>query len=283
MMSTMPSPLISAEDLRDRLGNIVLVDARPDSAVYAAGHLVGAFHADLERDLSTAGHPGHDPERGGRHPLPSAAEFARRARQWGIRLEREVVVYDAASGANAAARLWWMLRSIGHDRVQVLDGGLQAALAAGLSTESVLPELAPPEAVGEHSWTLPTANADLVETRRRSADWTLLDVRSSERFAGDNEPIDPVAGHIPGAVNLPFAHNLHPDGHFKSPLELRHLYDGLLKNSDCNHLIVMCGSGVTACHTLLALEHAGLSGAALYVGSWSEWCRGNYERSIGPQ
>lgn len=283
MLLAMPSPLVSPEELRDHLGTVVLVDARPDAASYAAAHLSGAFHADLNRDLSTATRPGHDPQRGGRHPLPLAADFARQVARWGIRPDRDVVVYDAAGGANAAARLWWMLRSIGHDRVQVLDGGLAAALAAGLPTDSVVPELASPDAAGDYSWRSPIATADAVDARRRSSEWKLLDVRSGERFRGDNEPLDPIPGHIPGAVNLPFAQNLNSDGRFKSPSELRNLYAGLLENSDPQHLIVMCGSGVTACHTLLALEHAGLRGAVLYVGSWSEWCRNNYERATGPQ
>lgn len=278
----MPSPLLSPDDLREHLGNAVIIDARPDAAAYAAAHLVGAFHADLERTLSTAADRDHDPKRGGRHPLPSPAAFARQVGLWGIGPQTDVVVYDAASGANAAARLWWMLRSIGHDRVQVLDGGLAAALAAGCATESVAPRVPAPVAPPERLWKLPTVTADTVDARRRSAEWKLLDVRSRERFRGDHEPLDPVAGHIPGAANIPFAQNLNPDGRFKSPSELTGVYAGFV-DSNAQNVIVMCGSGVTACHTLLALEHAGLAGAALYVGSWSEWCRGDYERATGSE
>lgn len=280
MLLDMASPLISPEALREQLGAIVLIDARPGPAAFADGHLPGALHADLERDLSIADSPAHDPARGGRHPLPSAAAFVRLVGQWGIGPDRDVVVYDAAGGANAAARCWWMFRSIGHGRVQVLDGGLPAALAAGLVVDSVpfTPRNGDPVIAAEPSWTLPTVDADTVEARRRSPAWKLLDVRSRERFRGDAEPIDPVSGHIPGAMNIPFTENLRLDGRFKSPAELRALYAGLLENADMSSLAVMCGSGVTACHTLLALEHAGLSGAALYVGSWSEWCRSSRQR-----
>lgn len=276
----MPSPLLSATDLRERFGTAVVIDARPDAAAYAAGHLVGALHADLERTLSTAADRDHDPKRGGRHPLPSPAAFAQQVGLWGIGPEADVVVYDAASGANAAARLWWMLRSIGHDRVQVLDGGLAAAVAAGCATDSVVPHVTAPISRTERLWKLPTVTADIVDVRRRLSEWNLLDVRSRERFRGDHEPMDPVPGHIPGAANIPFTENLNPDGRFKTPSELTDLYAGFV-DSNPKTAIVMCGSGVTACHTLLALEHAGLHGAALYVGSWSEWCRSDYERATG--
>ena len=274
--------LISAPDLRSRLGSLLLLDARQDPADYAAGHLPGARPADLNRHLSTACDPGHDPGRGGRHPLPPVDRFAGQLGAWGIQPGTEVVVYDASGGSNAAARLWWMLRSLGHGRVSVLDGGLQAALEAGLTltVETMAGSAAPPYPAG--GWRLPTADADAVEAIRLDSAHRLLDVRSAERWRGDSEPFDPVAGHIPGSMNLPWNENLGPNGRFKSPEALRAQYEALLGGTPPDRLTVHCGSGVTACHTLLALEVAGLPGAALYVGSWSEWCRSGREKSPRP-
>jgi thiosulfate/3-mercaptopyruvate sulfurtransferase len=191
---------------------------------------------------------------------------------WGIGPTTTVVVYDDQAGANAAARAWWMLKSVGHERVAVLDGGLAAALAAGLplTAAAAQPSPLPPYPAGR--WLRPTVDIATVDERRRDSQWLVLDVRSAPRFAGTEEALDPVAGHIPGAVNLPFTENL-ASARFKPPAELRRLYLERLAGVASDHLIVHCGSGVTACHTLLALELAGLAGAALYVGSWSEWCR----------
>jgi len=274
----MSSPLIAPEDLRSQLGALRLLDARP-AAAYATGHLPGALEADLERDLSTARSAGHDPAHGGRHPLPSADAFARQLGAWGVTPDTDVVVYDAAAGANAAARLWWMLRSIGHARVRVLDGGLAAV--SDLATERDAPAVAPAPSYPHAGWTLPMVDADTVDARRGSPDWLVLDVRSGERFRGEQEPFDPVAGHIPGARNLPYAENLAPTGRFKTPAELRALFQGPLGRVAPSNVIVHCGSGVTACHTLLALELAGLPGAALYVGSWSEWGRSARPKATG--
>jgi len=277
----MATSLISAEQLRAHIGQLVLLDARPGAATYAAGHLPTAFHADLDRDLSTALAPGHDPAHGGRHPLPSAEAFAALLGAWGISASTDVVVYDAAQGANAAARAWWMLRALGHARVRVLDGGLPQALAIGLSLDTDVPRTAPTAPYPQRSWSGATAAADMVDARRMDPEWSVLDVRSGERYRGEVEPFDPSAGHIPGAKNLPLAENLEPDGRFKSPAALRAQYLKLLGNRDPSRLIVHCGSGVTACHSLLALEIAGLSGAALYVGSWSEWCRSGRQQAKG--
>lgn len=276
-------PLISAPDLRDRLSPVRLLDARQDPANLAAGHLPGALHADLNRHLSTASDPGHDPARGGRHPLPPADRFAAQLGAWGIGPSTDIVVYDASGGGNAGARLWWMLRALGHARVAMLDGGLQAALGAGmtLTVDKSAVEPAPPYPAGR--WQLPQVDAEAVEALRRDAARKLLDVRSAERWRGDAEPFDPVAGHIPGSVNLAWNDNLGPDGRFKSPGALRAQYEALLDGIPPKRLAVHCGSGVTACHTLLALEVAGLTGAALYVGSWSEWCRSGRDMSLGPK
>jgi thiosulfate/3-mercaptopyruvate sulfurtransferase len=184
-----------------------------------------------------------------------------------------VVIYDACGGGNAAARLWWMLRALGHTRVSVLDGGLQAALGAGLTTtvETTAAAQLPPYPAT--AWLLPLTDADGVEAIRLDPTRKLLDVRSAERWRGENETLDPVPGHIPGSVNLAWNDNLAPDGRFKTPQVLRAQFEALLGAIPPERLTVHCGSGVTACHTLLALELAGLAGATLYVGSWSEWCR----------
>ncbi len=266
-------PLISATDLCTRLASVRLLDARPNPLDYAAGHLPGALAVNLEQELSTASAPGHDPARGGRHPLPPVARFAAQVGAWGIGPETTVVVYDASGGGNAAARLWWMLRALGHARVQVLDGGLAAALEAGLRLTTGPALVRPEAAYPAHRWALPVAEADGVARLRNDPARKLLDVRSAERWRGETEPFDPVAGHIPGSVNLAWNDNLAPDGRFKSPAVLRAQYEALLDGTLPECLTVHCGSGVTACHTLLALEAAGLPGAALYVGSWSEWCR----------
>jgi thiosulfate/3-mercaptopyruvate sulfurtransferase len=275
--------LISASDLRTRLGSILLLDARQGAADYGAGHLPGAVHADLNRHLSTACDPGHDPSRGGRHPLPPVDRFAAQLGAWGLGPATEAVVYDGSGGSNAAARLWWMLRALGHGRVRILDGGLQAALAAGLPLTAEVPTPAPTSPYPASDWLLPMADAEAVERSRRDPGRRLLDVRSPERWRGDSEPFDPVAGHIPGSLNLAWTENLGPDGLFKSPQALRAQFEALLGGLPPERLTVHCGSGVTACHSLLALELAGLTGASLYVGSWSEWCRSGREMSPAPK
>jgi thiosulfate/3-mercaptopyruvate sulfurtransferase len=263
-------PIVSHAQLAELLASnadVVLLDARAKQADYEAGHLRGAQRADLETQLSAARDPGADPARGGRHPLPPLERWTRQLGAWGIAPETHVVIYDDQLGANAAARAWWMLRAVGHERVSVLDGGL-----TGLAMTTEVPDVTarPPYPAAE--WQRPTVDLPRVDALRNDADWKVLDVRSGERFRGESEPIDPVAGSIPGAVNLPFAENLE-HGRFKSPDALRAMYEELLGDTPVERLVVHCGSGVTACHTLLALEAAGLDGAALYVGSWGEWCR----------
>ena len=267
----MASPLISAPDLAALKDKVRLLDCRPVAA-YEKGHLPGALHADLERDLSRAGEEGFDPARGGRHPLPDLRAWRDTLGRWGITPDTAVVCYDDQGGANAAARAWWMLRAVGHERVRVLDGPL-AGMALTTNAPSI--ESAPPYPASHWQWT--TVDIGVVEKLAQHADWIVLDVRSAPRYRGETEPIDPVAGHIPGAKNLPFTENLQADGRFKSFEALRELYGGL----DPARLVVHCGSGVTACHTLLALDHAGLSGGTLFVGSWGEWCRSERPRATG--
>jgi thiosulfate/3-mercaptopyruvate sulfurtransferase len=273
-------PLISAEDLAAVLPRVRVFDARPDRTAYTRGHLPGAFHADLNVHLSIASEPGFDPAVGGRHPLPSLVAWTALLGAWGVGPETGVVIYDAANGSNAAARMWWMLRAVGHERVRVLDGGLESAQRAGLQlvTEDP-PSPARHAAYPCDSWQRPTVGIAGLAQVLQDPSWKVLDVRARERWRGEVETLDPVAGRIPGTVNLPFAENLEPDGTFKSPAALREKYLALLDGTPPARLVVHCGSGVTACHTLLALEIAKLDGASLYVGSYSEWCRST--RPIG--
>jgi thiosulfate/3-mercaptopyruvate sulfurtransferase len=266
--------LISGEELAACLPHVRVFDARPGRTAYTLGHVPGALHADLNVHLSSASEPSFDPAIGGRHPLPSLAAWAAQLGAWGVGPETTVVIYDAANASHAAARMWWMLRAVGHERVAVLDGGLESALRAGLQLVTEDPSALPPHAAYPcGSWQLPTVGIADLDRVLQDPSWKVLDVRARERWRGEVESLDPLAGRIPGTVNLPFAENLEPDGRFKSSAALREMYLALLDGTPPARLVVHCGSGVTACHTLLALEVAKLDGACLYVGSYSEWCR----------
>jgi thiosulfate/3-mercaptopyruvate sulfurtransferase len=265
-------PVISPSELaalRDR-SDVVIVDCRPDTSAYEAGHVRGARHAQLERDLAS---PTADAAHGGRHPLPTADAFATTLARWGVTPSTLVVAYDDAQGSNAASRLWWLLRALGHRDVRVVDGGLAALRDAGFELTAEPPAVTPAPAYPHHGFAAPVADIDEVEHARRAPDRRVIDVRAPFRYLGEREPIDPIAGHIPGVRNAPFADNLTPAGTFKSAAELRTQLTAALDGVAPAQAIIHCGSGVTACHTLLALERAGLPGAKLYVGSWSEWCR----------
>ena len=263
----MRSPLISAAELQALLHAktraVTLLDVRyrmggpggPDE--YAAGHLPGAAYVDLDADLASP------PGAGGRHPLPEPAVFEAAMHRAGVRGDRPVVVYDDWS-ALAAGRAWWLLRFHGHGDVRVLDGGLAAWVAEGgeLATGEVHPEPGDFTVSGE-------AGMPVVEADEVLAVDVLVDARAAERYRGEVEPIDPVAGHIPGAVNVPTARNLTPDGRFRPADELRATYAGVGAVPGAE-VAAYCGSGVTAVHDLLALEVAGVR-AALYPGSWSGW------------
>jgi thiosulfate/3-mercaptopyruvate sulfurtransferase len=242
-----------------------LADPGAGRAAFLAGHLPGARYAHLDEDLA-----GPRTATSGRHPLPAPAAFVATCRRLGIGPGTPVVAYDAAAGA-IAARLWWLLRFFGHAEVRLLDGGLPAWVAAGL------PLAAGPEApVAGGPAFIPGTPLETVrgaEELLAPAGPLLLDVRARDRYAGRQEPIDPVAGHVPGAVNVPFAGAVGPDGRFRPPDELRTLFAPVLGNRAPATVAVMCGSGVTACHGLFALARAGFPGAALYPGSWSEWVR----------
>lgn len=278
-------PIITPQELLglSKQPHLVLVDARtgPQAATqFMAEHLAHAVYVDLEKDLAAVP---DNAAHGGRHPLPPVEAFAALLGQRGISPETHVVVYDDKGGANAAARFWWMLKAAGHTQVQVLSGGIQAALTAGFptghgpATSTALPSYPFTQ------WQL--ATADLEETAQASQDphRLVIDVRDAYRYLGESEPIDPVAGHIPGAVNVPLTENLQENGQFQSPEALAEKYQSLLGDVPPEQVIVHCGSGVTACHTLLALESAGLTGAKLYVGSWSEWCRNGKPMAVGEE
>jgi len=265
--------LISAAELKASKNSFVLLDARPAGA-WVQGHFVGALDADLDRFLSTASDPGFDPAPEGRHPLPPVGRWARQLGDWGIGPDTSVVVYDGARGALGGCRLWWMLKASGHHRVQVLDGGVEAGLAAGVVWTMVPgPEIVRRNPYPVTSWQWPTIGIEEVASLAAVPNRLLIDVRSPARWRGEVEPLDPVAGHIPGSVNFFLEENLEPDGRFKSSEKLRELYAPLLAGRHPSQVAVHCGSGVSACHTLLALCLAGFEGAKLYVGSYSQWCR----------
>ena len=269
----LPRPLISVAELQALLAAgtpCVLLDCGFDLAdpgagerAYAAGHLPGALYAHLDRDLS-----GAKTGRNGRHPLPDRSALAERAGAWGIAPGTSVVCYDA-HGMPHAARAWWLLRWLGHDRVAVLDGGLTAWVAAGGPLETTPGVARPGAPYPARAEAMPTVQA--AELQRQPGHRPVIDARAAERFRGEVEPLDPVAGHIPGALNRFFKDNLQPDGRFKPVATLRDEFADLAA-ADPSQVVHQCGSGVTACHNLLAMEYAGLSGSALYPGSWSEWC-----------
>lgn len=276
------SPLISATELASLIPNenLVLIDARSGPGIkekYNEQHLNGALFVDLEKDLSEK----KDPANGGRHPLPAVKDFAALLGQLGIDKASHVVVYDDKSGANAAARFWWMMRAVGHEKVQVLDGGLQAAQNAGLPMTNEVSKAKTKPIYPANEWTLPTVDINTVANAVQDPDYKVIDVREAFRYRGESEPIDTVAGHIPGAVNIPYAGNLDANGNFLSPGKLAIKYKEALGDKESKQVVVHCGSGVTACHTLLAMDQAGLGIPSLYVGSWSEWSRNDRPVVIG--
>lgn len=268
--------LISASELKSRAQylNIVVVDCRHDLTnpaygreAYAAGHLPQARFAHLDELLSgpktDAAGRFH-----GRHPLPDRQQFVQAMRDLGINNDTQVVAYDAHGGMYAA-RLWWLLRWIGHSDVAVLDGGMAAWQALGETLTSETPAPAAPGNIQDLSSLVKTVDAQALLDNLKSQTLQVVDARAPDRFRGENETIDAVGGHIPGAKNRFFKDNLQADGHFKSATQLREEWLSVV--GDPQAAVMQCGSGVTACHNLLALEVAGLPGAHLYPGSWSEW------------
>ena len=266
--------VVSPAELADRIarGAVLVLDARFDLADPARGerehraaHVPGAVYMHLDHDLSDLSKRGL-----GRHPLPHDIVFSAALARADWRLDRDVVVYDDARGALAAARLWWLLRLAGQRNVAVLDGGWQTWVDAGLPTGSGA------AATSESALQINLDRTQIVwfdelERRRASGDVLLVDARAAPRYRGEVEPIDAVAGHVPGAVNRPFADNLDADGRFKPRDQLRREYEHLLGGRAPRDVVHMCGSGVTACHNLLAMELAGLSGSRVFAPSWSGW------------
>jgi thiosulfate/3-mercaptopyruvate sulfurtransferase len=272
----MYTTLITASELAARIDDpkIVIVDCRHDlmnlaagADGYAIGHIPNAVFADMETALSGA-KVGADGRFRGRHPLPERTALLQTLRGWGVDDDTQVVAYDAHGGM-FAARLWWLLRWLGHPAVAVLDGGLAAWQSLALAMTTVVPA-GRRGAIEEHASLAPTVAAADVLANLGSSRLTVIDARAPDRFRGENETIDPVGGHIPGAKNRFFKDNLQPDGRFKDAGQLKADFGALV--ADPANAVMQCGSGVTACHNLLALEVAGLPGAALYPGSWSEWC-----------
>ncbi|NMQ20082.1 sulfurtransferase [Candidatus Competibacter phosphatis] len=252
--------------------NWVVMDCRfslaePEAGrrVYRDSHLPGAHYAHLDEDLSDPITPTT-----GRHPLPDPERLAQKLGAWGIDHDTQVVAYDDMGGMLAAARLWWLLRWLGHTACAVLDGGLPAWRRAGLPLTVKIPAARPTAFVPRPDDRLWMSTEQVLTL---SATEVLLDARAAARYRGEMEPIDPVAGHIPGALNLPTDGNLTPEGHFLPVAALRERFAAALNDRAPATVIHACGSGVTACHNLLAMEAAGLGGSRLYAGSWSEWIR----------
>ena len=270
----MPTTLVTAAELAQHLTdpNWIVVDCRHQlndaewgENSYREGHLPGARFLHLDRDLS-----GPLTGTNGRHPLPDPARLAQRLREIGLNADSQLVVYDHVGGG-MAGRLWWLARWLGHSRVALLDGGFGAWTTAGLPLEQSTPTPAPGNfsSTPQADWTVSAAE---LLTQLKQPGLCLIDARAADRFAGQNETMDPVGGHIPGARNRPWMNNLDADGRFKPAAQLREEWLAVLAGTPAADSIQQCGSGVTACHNLLALEIAGLGGARLYPGSWSEWC-----------
>ena len=269
MHTTLIDPATLAPHLADDSWVVVdcrfdLTDAGKGEAAYVDAHIPGARYAHLDRDLS-----GEKTGSNGRHPLPSAEQMRSRFGALGIAPETQVVAYDADSSMYAA-RLWWMLRFMGHEAVAVLDGGLARWVRERHATRGGREVVRPATFVGapREAWRV---DAGTVLAHLGDPDTRLVDARAEPRFRGDSEPLDKRAGHIPGACNVFFQQNLTDEKTFKSPTELAAAWKAVLGERPLDQVVMYCGSGVTACHNLLALEHAGLTGARLYPGSWSEW------------
>lgn len=272
------SPIISAKELQKILNqeNLIIVDAGSGGNSYdnyLEKHLENALYADLNKDLAEVP---EDAKNGGRHPLPSLEKFAEVLQNLGINENSHLIIYDNKNSTNAAPRFWWMLKSAGIENVQVLDGGLKSAENESLKLTS---EITKPRKSAEKlklkNWKFPLVNIDFIEKNSENSDFKIIDVRDKDRYDGKTEPIDKIAGHIPGAENIPFTENMNEDGTLKKPEVLREKYQEIFKNIPTENVAIHCGSGVTACNTLLALDYAGLEIPNLYVGSWSEWSRNN--------
>ncbi|GAB4507003.1 MAG: sulfurtransferase [Sulfuricaulis sp.] len=273
MLTVMLTTLVDTETLFRHLDDprwvvmdcrFVLTDPEAGRRAYAAGHIPGARYAHLNEDLSSP-----ITSASGRHPLPFPNAMAEKLGRWGIDKTSQVVAYDDSFGA-MAARLWWLLRWLGHEAVAVLDAGYPKWVREKRPITADLPKIQPTQfhpTINNSMW----VDADHVMEMTRTKDGLVLDARAEERFRGEVEPLDKVAGHIPGANNMPYEDNLDFSSEFMSDEALREHYQSVLGKVPPEKVVHMCGSGVTACHSILAMEHAGLAGAKLYAGSWSEW------------
>ena len=272
------SPIIEVDELLKiyKNPNVMIFDAsncKNAKSNYETEHIEGAFFVDLNNQLADIK---SDFSEGGRHPLPKIETFAKTLNDLGISKDKHIVIYDDQNGSNASARFWWMLKSVGHEKVQVLNGGLNQAKNNNFplcSKKETVQLLLEPYQIDQ--WNLPTIKINEVESVSLNPNYLVVDVRDKERYEGKIEPIDLIAGHIPGAINIPFTKNLDQNGLFLKPEELRNMYKTLFGEIKAENVIVHCGSGVTACHTLLALNYAEMELPKLYVGSWSEWSRNN--------
>jgi thiosulfate/3-mercaptopyruvate sulfurtransferase len=273
--------LISVEELAANIDSCKVFDIQHDLfkpeagyAAYMEGHIPSAYFLDNTDDLAGPKEYVNGVPITGRHPLPIREVLAAKLRACGLNSDQQVVVYDASNGM-FAVRLWWLLQWLGHEKVALLDGGLNAWKAAKYPLSQ---EATKTEANAEGDFLVKPPRVSFVPVEELQADvvqsrtYLIVDARAPERFRGEVEPLDPVAGHIPGAVNRPFQQNLRPDGRFKPAPFLRQEFLALFGERDASEIVSQCGSGVTACHNLLAMAHAGLPGAHLYPGSWSEWC-----------
>jgi thiosulfate/3-mercaptopyruvate sulfurtransferase len=266
--------LITADQLAPHLSNpdwvifdcrFSLADSERGRRDYQKSHIFKAIYAHLNDDLAGPIVPGHT----GRHPLPGVEAIGHFFSKSGLAINTQVVAYDDAGGA-MAARVWWLLRWLGHDAVAILDGGWPQWLKEGRpTTDSIEPPT--PRSFIPHLRSDVWITSEQIVAQLDDPRFKLFDSRNADRYRGENETIDPVAGHIPGAISAPYADNLNPDGTFKSPDQLRARFEPLLGGVPADHTVFYCGSGITAAHNLIALEHAGLGAARLYAGSWSEW------------
>ena len=272
-MNTIISPIIEVDELLKihKLKDVIIIDAcNGDETNCKKEHLKGALVVNLNTQLSSIK---EDVSIGGRHPLPTINQFSETLNKLGISKKSHVIIYDDKNGSNSAARFWWMLKAVGHNKVQVINGGFQEAERKGFPVNSDVVIAKKTTEYKITSWIFPQADTQEVENYALNKNYIVIDVRGTDRYNGIIEPIDLIAGHIPGAINIPFSTNLHSNGLFKKPKELKEQYQAIFKNTKPENSIVHCGSGVTACHTLLALTYAGFNIPKLYVGSWSEWSR----------
>lgn len=279
-MNLESSPIISVNELIELTSQDVdlkifdVSNSKEARSNFEKKHLKNAFFVDINTDLININ---DDLAIGGRHPLPSIKKFSSILGRLGISPETYIVLYDDKSGANAAARFWWMLKAVGHRTVRVLDGGIQHAEKNNYPLSSGKNIVASVKSYPFSNWKLPVFSMNEVEKIKNNSNYLIIDVRDEKRYNGVFEPIDLIAGHIPNAVNFPFYKTLSDDGTFLSKEKIIEQLETVLKNYNSKNIIIHCGSGVTACHAILAMTYVGFEVPNLYIGSWSEWSRNDNE------